>query len=201
MSNVKNRRNKKNDTEYAIVNSKKKGAIIHTCVCSVTYTCVCSVTYVCVLSYIRVHAQLHIHVCARLHMCVCSVTYVCVLSYMYVCAQLHIRVCSVTYTCMRSVTYMHVLGYIYMCALSYTYMCVLVCSVVSDSATPWTVAHQASPSVEFSRQEFWSRLPFPPPGDLPDPGIKPVTLSSPALASRFFTTTPPGKPYIHMQMP
>ena len=45
----------------------------------------------------------------------------------------------------------------------------------------------------FSRQEFWSGLPFPPPGDLPDPGIKPTPPASPALADRFFTTEPPGK--------
>ena len=54
-----------------------------------------------------------------------------------------------------------------------------------------TVAHQVPLFMEFSRQEYWSGLPFPPPGDLPDPGIKPV---SPALAGRFFTTVPPGKP-------
>ena len=48
------------------------------------------------------------------------------------------------------------------------------CSVMSDSfATPWTVACQASLSMGFSRQEYWSGLPFPPPGDLPDPGIEP----------------------------
>ena len=51
--------------------------------------------------------------------------------------------------------------------------------------TPWTVAHQAPLSVKFSRQEYWSGLPFPPPGDLPDPGIEPTSLTSPALA--FFT--------------
>jgi len=44
----------------------------------------------------------------------------------------------------------------------------------------------------FSRQEFWSGLPFPPPGDLPDPGIKPTPPASPALADRFFTTEPSG---------
>ena len=53
-------------------------------------------------------------------------------------------------------------------------------------ATLWTVAQQAPLSLGFSRQEYWSRLPFPPPGDLPDPGIEPV---SPKLASRFFTTS------------
>ena len=49
----------------------------------------------------------------------------------------------------------------------------------------------SSPSMGFSRQEYWSRLPFPPPEYLPDPGIKPA---SPALAGRFLTTEPPGKP-------
>ena len=54
---------------------------------------------------------------------------------------------------------------------------------------PWTIAHQAPPSMGFSRQEYWSGLPFPLPGDLPDPGIKPV---SPALADGFFTTETSG---------
>ena len=57
--------------------------------------------------------------------------------------------------------------------------------------TPWTIAHQAPLSMGFSRQEYWSRLPFPSPGDLPNSGIKSV---SPALAGKFFTTEPPGKP-------
>ena len=60
--------------------------------------------------------------------------------------------------------------------------------------TPWTVAHQAPLSMELSRQEHWSGLPFLTPGDLLDPGIKPMTLTSPALAGRFFTTAPPRKP-------
>ena len=55
-------------------------------------------------------------------------------------------------------------------------------SVMSNSATPWTITHQASLSVGFFRQEYWSELPFSPPGDLPDPGIE---LTSPALASGF----------------
>ena len=53
--------------------------------------------------------------------------------------------------------------------------------------TPWTIARQAPLSMKFSRQEYWSGLPFPSPGDLPNPGIKLVTLMSPALAGRFFT--------------
>ena len=58
-------------------------------------------------------------------------------------------------------------------------------------ATPWTIAHQAHLSMEFSRQEYWSGLPFLPPGDCPNPGIRPV---SPALAGWFFTTEPLGSP-------
>ena len=54
---------------------------------------------------------------------------------------------------------------------------------------PWTVAPQTPLSMEFSRQEYWSRLPFSTPGDLPDPGPKPRSPVSPALADRFFTTS------------
>ena len=77
-------------------------------------------------------------------------------------------------------------------------MCVCVCvlSCVRLFVTPWTVACQTPLSVEFSRQEYWSELPFPSPGDLPDLGIKPTSLVPPALAGRFFTTVPPGKPYV-----
>ena len=58
-------------------------------------------------------------------------------------------------------------------------------------ATPWTVAHQAPLSMGFSRQEYWSGLPFPSPGDLPNPGIKP---RSPALQTDALPSEPPGKP-------
>ena len=67
-------------------------------------------------------------------------------------------------------------------------------------ATPWTVAHQAPLSMGFSRQQHWNGLPCPLIGDLPDPGIEVVSLLSPALAGRFFTTSAtwevltPGKP-------
>ena len=59
--------------------------------------------------------------------------------------------------------------------------------------TPWTVAHQARPSMGFSRQEYWSGVPFPSPGDHPDPGIEP---RSPALQADALTSEPPGKPCI-----
>ena len=66
-------------------------------------------------------------------------------------------------------------------------VCVCVCSVtsvMSDSATQWTITHQAPLSMEFSRQEYWSGLPFPTPGDLSDPGIEPASLRFPTLADR-----------------
>ena len=64
------------------------------------------------------------------------------------------------------------------------FVCVL--SRVRLLVTPWTVARQAPLSMEFSRQEYWSGLPFPSSGDVPDPGIEP-------MSPRFFTTEPPGK--------
>ena len=57
-------------------------------------------------------------------------------------------------------------------------------------ATPWAIARQALLSMEFSRQEYQNRLPFPTPGDLPDPGIEPESPEFPALAGVFFTTAP-----------
>ena len=81
--------------------------------------------------------------------------------------------------------------------IGYVYVCVCVCvsrSVMTDSVTPWTVAHQAPLSTGFPRQEYWSGLPFPPLGDLPDPGTELTSPVSPALAGRFFTTESPGKP-------
>ena len=57
-------------------------------------------------------------------------------------------------------------------------------------AIPWTVTYQAPPSMEFSRQEYWSGLPFPSPGDLPDPGIEP---ESPTLQADALPSEPPGK--------
>ena len=72
-------------------------------------------------------------------------------------------------------------------------MCVLSC--VWLLATSWTIAHQVPLSVAFPRQEYWRRLLFPPPGDLPDSGIKPESPASPVLRGIFFTTEPPGNPH------
>ena len=70
---------------------------------------------------------------------------------------------------------------------SFTELLLFSRSVVSDSsAPPWTVAHQAPLCMDFPRQKYWSGLPLPSPGDLPDPGIK---RASPVLADRFFTTS------------
>ena len=70
-------------------------------------------------------------------------------------------------------------------------MCAKLLNHVRLFATPWTIALQAPLSMGVARQEYWSGLPFTPPGDLPDPGIKFV---SPALAGEIFTAEPPGNP-------
>ena len=82
---------------------------------------------------------------------------------------------------------------LYMLQLINVRACLISC--VQLFVTLWTIAYQVPLFMEFSRQEYWSGLPLPPPGDLPDPGIKPV---SPALAGRFFTTVPPGKPPVDL---
>ena len=71
-----------------------------------------------------------------------------------------------------------------------TSMVVVIAKSCLTLVTPWTIACQAPLSMGFSRQEYWSELSFPSPGDLPDPGINPT---SPALAGEFFTTEQPGK--------
>ena len=73
-------------------------------------------------------------------------------------------------------------------------VCVKLLSHVRFFATPWTAARQAPPSMRFSRQEYWSGLPFPSPGDLPDPGIEP---GSPALQADALSSEPPGKPFVN----
>ena len=75
-------------------------------------------------------------------------------------------------------------------------MFVLGRSVMSHSfETPRNVDCQAPLTMEFSTQEYWSGVPFPTLGDLPDPGTEPVSLAPPAVARGFFTTLPPGKSY------
>ena len=84
-----------------------------------------------------------------------------------------------------------------------TCVCVCVCACVCERAlshvwefaTLLTVACQAPMCIGFSRQGYWSELPFPLPGDRPDTGIKPLSLTSPALAGGFITTAAPGKPF------
>ena len=72
----------------------------------------------------------------------------------------------------------------------FQYVCMLSCfSCVQLFVTPQTVAHQAPFSREFSRQEYWGRLPFPTTGHFPDPRMEPTSLKSPSLAGGFFTTS------------
>ena len=79
-------------------------------------------------------------------------------------------------------------------------VCAQLLSRVLLFASPWTTARQAPLSMKFPREEYWSGLPSPPPGDLPDPGIKPTSLMSPVLAGGCFTTEPPGKPMVHLKL-
>ena len=81
-----------------------------------------------------------------------------------------------------------ILSIMWVCMLSHS-------SCFQFFVTLWTVAVEAHLSMGFSRNEYYSGLPCCPPGDLPDPGIKPMSLTSPALAGRFFTTVPPRKKY------
>ena len=75
-----------------------------------------------------------------------------------------------------------------------------VASVMSDSLQLWTVPHQAPLSMGFSRQEYWSGLPCPPPEDLPDPGMEITYAFISCIAGRFFTTEQPGKPQTKAEM-
>ena len=83
-------------------------------------------------------------------------------------------------------------GYFYTSVWIPAYVCAVCAQLLSRVQLPWTIAQQAPLSMEFSRQE-WSGLPVPSPGDLPNPGIKPKSPASPALAGGFSTTEPPGK--------
>ena len=83
-------------------------------------------------------------------------------------------------------------------SVSITSACMLSCfSHVRLFATLWTEAHQASLSKRFSRREYWSRLPGPPPRDLPNPGTKPTSLTSPALVGGLFTTSATWEAHIY----
>ena len=68
-------------------------------------------------------------------------------------------------------------------------------------ASPWTVAHQAPLSMRFSKQEYWSGLPFPPPGDLPDRGIQIASPTSPTMAGNYLPLCHLGSPYCNIAFP
>ena len=101
--------------------------------------------------------------------------------------RLDIVLCAVKFVC------------VCVCVRVQMFTCAQLCLTLCKSMDYITC--QAPLSIEFSRQEYWSGLPFPLPGYLPNPGIKPAiepeSLVSPALAGRFFTTVPPGKPMLY----
>ena len=105
------------------------------------------------------------------------------------CVSLPLSVCLRTRACSQDIC-----SQFAMCYIQELRICAQLLSHVQLFATPWTVACQAPLPMEFSRQEYWSGLPFPTPRDLPDPRIKLISFVSSALAGGFFTTVPPGKP-------
>ena len=86
----------------------------------------------------------------------------------------------------------------FMCMCVCVHVCMCVLSHVQLFVTPWTVAGQTPLSVNFP-QGYWSGLPFPPPGDLPNPGTGPPSSGSPASAGIFFTTAPSGSHFFSWQ--
>ena len=86
-------------------------------------------------------------------------------------------------------------------SISYICTCVLM-RIAKSCPTLYDPTDYSPPASSvhgiFPRQEYWSGLPFPTPGDLPNPGIEPVSPKAPALAGRFFTTEPPGKPMLYI---
>ena len=88
----------------------------------------------------------------------------------------------------------HIEEFVYVCVHVHACAHMLSGLVMSDSLRPHGLYDQVPLSIEFSRQEYWSGLPFPTPRDLPDPQIESISLVSPSLAGSFFTTEPPGKP-------
>ena len=92
---------------------------------------------------------------------------------------------------MRERAYTHVRACAHSCTTLRAYTHVRACA---HSCTTLWEPFRAPLSVKFPRQEYWSRLSFPTPGNLPEPGIIPTLLTSPALAGRFFITALPGKP-------
>ena len=115
--------------------------------------------------------------CMCVCMCMCRSVNVSVMQVYIVCLYLYICVC--IWLCIR------------VCVCFY--VCVLVAQSCQLFVTSWTVAHQTPLSVEFSRQEYWSGLLFPSPGDLPDSGIEPGSL---ALQADSLLSEPPRKPHM-----
>ena len=122
-------------------------------------------------------------------------TLVYVLAHAYTLVYVLAHAYTLVYVLAHAYTLVYVLAHAYtlVCVLAHAYtlvyvwvlcLCALSRSVVSDSATPWTVAYQAPLSMEFSRQKYWSGMPCPP-GDLPNPGIEPTSLVFPASIGRW----------------
>ena len=102
-------------------------------------------------------------------------------------------VCPLVLSCVFVVLTCNLVVCVCVCVCAHTHVHALSRSVMSNFLwPPWTVAHQAPLSMQFSKQKYWNKLSFPTPRDLPDPGIEPASFASSALAGIFFATEPPG---------
>ena len=172
-----------------------------------THVCV----WVCVYWSVCVYTHVHIHLCVYMYLCVITVL-VQSPSRVYLrphelqhirlpCPSLYPWVCSNSRP-LNQQCHLTILSSVVPFSSCPQYFPVYICVCIKSSqmkslsrvrlfATPWTIGYQAPPSMGLSRQEHWSGLPFPSPGDLPDPGIEP---GSPALQADALTSEPPGKP-------
>ena len=119
------------------------------------YTYPCSLTCSCILILAHTHTQSH------------SFTFIYSLSHS------HAHALTILHTCTYSCSHIHSFMLAY--TSLFPYVIVVLVAKLCLNVTPWTVAHQSPLSMGFSRQEYWSGLPFPSPGDLPNPGIKPMS--------------------------
>ena len=110
--------------------------------------------------------------------------------------ELHEYVYACAYACVKGAEWSDHCSWMVHIPPLHACVCAQLLSCVRLFVTPWTVAHQAPLSMGFSRQECWNGLLFPPLGDLPNPGIEPMSPASSTLAGGFFTTESPRKPHI-----
>ena len=172
-----------------IVSLQPSNVCMHVC----SYVCVYIYTYVGMCIYIYIYTYVSMCIYIYVSMCIYICMYICIYVCVYICMYIHMQVCVYIYIC----KYVYIYACIYICVCVYIYVCMCIFVVVTQLlshvqlfTTPWTIAHQVPLSMEFYRKEYCSRVPFPTPGDLPNPRIKPI---SPALQADSLLSEPSGK--------